>query len=211
MTDNPGVASSYANTEASFIRRRMTPEEIAEKYQPGGFVPDWGQNGLSVEALSQDNLGSWVVQGRDVTNKAPVSFRVSDEVYDRPNQAVSSYFLNSQKPFDMTKGELSKEEAVSILKALTDKFSYQSLADELSDGYTGFWKRDPEHFYEDIGGLVGKGELNNALKGLGYDAIRHTGGTRMGGGKTLHDVWIALNPEQVYEPFLESQVRGKWL
>ncbi len=33
-----------------------------------------------------------------------------------------------------------------------------------------------------------------AMRNLGYDAMTHTGGLRAGGGKTLHDVLISLDP-----------------
>jgi hypothetical protein len=212
MTDNPEVASSYAKTGASFIRRRLSHDEIVAKYQPGQFVSDWGTDGLLVDSISPDNYGGLVVTGRPGKTGSPVSFRAYDEVYDRPNQAVSSYFLNSQKPFDMfSKSPLPDNELSPLVKALaeTDPRGHLGVLGNAED--LSAFRLPPEQLYRRFEELTGKANINQALQKAGYDAIRHHGGVHAGGGKTLHDVWIALNPEQVYEPFLESQVRGKWL
>lgn len=213
MTENPGVASSYARGDGiGVMRRSMTDAEVAAKYPVGQVVQEYGTGGVVVDSLDKNEWGNWVVRGRLADTNRPHNFLVSDEVYTRPTPAVTSYYLNTQKPFDMATGELSRDDAIKILEKLRalDPTNVP-IKQELDDAFAGFHNSDPESFYERLAMDTSKAHINQALQQAGYDAIRHVGGGRAGGGKTLHDVWIALNPEQVYEPFLESQVRGKWM
>ncbi len=47
----------------------------------------------------------------------------------------------------------------------------------------------------DIGGVIADQDpLIQSLRGMGYDALSHTGGLRAGGGRNLHQVLISLDP-----------------
>ena len=52
-----------------------------------------------------------------------------------------------------------------------------------------------------------KASANELLKQAGYDAIQHMGGGRIGGGDVMHQVYIALNPSQVYQPMVAPALR----
>lgn len=215
VTDAADIAETYAKPGGT-VRRYLQPEELLQHYSPGAQLPDQGLGGAVVSSTEQRPNGDIVVTAIDKITGRPYSFRPSDEVIQRANSTVNSYFLDSRSPLDLTK-EIPQDEARRILSAVQSDpnfgaWDYGDFTDDVANTIGYVEPGRTMHFYRAMADTLenGKADLNRILSGIGYDAIRHVGGLAAGRGDRIHDVWNVLKPSALYEPFLESAVRGKW-
>lgn len=71
----------------------------------------------------------------------------------------------------------------SELAAVTNRDFYRAMEEYLADQGLTKWEAAEDAM--------------DTLKAMGYDGINHVGGMARGKGETIHDVWIAFDPEQV--------------
>lgn len=127
------------------------------------------------------------------------------------NPEVKSVYLNIRKPFDIDKDKLTAKQ-IGLKKFYPDEVRGSNAPDLANaDGATmdtpmsfEFW-RSYAHATGDIGQMDEDGDkvtgvakqLTDVIRGLGHDGLTHIGGGRMGGGGTMHRVWIAFEPPQI--------------
>lgn len=121
--------------------------------------------------------------------------------------------VNSETHPDYMKSEDASENALHYI----EKRLYYSRQADKFDREVDQYKRFLDRYESNIGGFdalnqldaIGPGasrdksyEAFDHLRGLGYDSLTHMGGGRAGGGKEYHKVVIAIDPSQVYAPYV---------
>jgi hypothetical protein len=139
---------------------------------------------------------------------------------------VKQHYLHSEHPFDMRHPDyISRDEALQYgdpgtipkdreiplhdaLQKLKPELD-SDHSDALHSWLSALTKNSDipltgQRMWEAIKGEMGlsSGAANEIIKEAGFDAIRHTGGINAGGGKRIHDVWVGLKPENVYNQFI---------
>lgn len=152
---------------------------------------------------------------QEILQSYPELSKIFDATITPAPRNVRKQFLDIRNPFDIEK-TFTSDEASRMGKLLTGDPSVDFRA-----GYEGV---QGQQIYdslvravEDIGeegtqllpdladrvtNLYPKAGANELLKQLGFDAITHTGGGRMGGGNLMHQVYMALDPRQIYQPLV---------
>ena len=133
-----------------------------------------------------------------------------------PNSETKKVYTNIQNAIDADKKYDSVKLAGHLQEILDDNKLVQKFAADMagiygekSQSYTReYLETQIEYFQrskELSGGVVVQSIMTNisakhvpeVLKRMGFDGITHEGGGRQGGGKNMHKVWIAFEPEQI--------------
>lgn len=215
-TADTEIASSYANARGThkFERRRgITDDQIAgivknPRYNYDLYNPFWDAN--SPADMLARRVEERLNGAPSKTGAFPASFgddlRSLFEIHGPPRN-VRMQYIDSRKPFDMDRSMLPRE--------------VDSVLNAAGDGEAVMLRRMNREQFPELGGMAGQelwdyvdalhggsaSATQNALKRAGYDSILHTGG-QVTGGKP-HQVAIALDPSQVYLPYIAPAIKNE--
>jgi hypothetical protein len=124
---------------------------------------------------------------------------------------VRKQFLDVRNPFDLDK-RFSYDEYDKMMRGIFGENPApggfpvaggraQDIYDALEGAHYHFGEDIPAHLED----LSSRAMANELLKSLGYDSIKHTGGGRM--GDVAHQVYIAFDPKQVYQPLVAPPLK----
>jgi len=206
-TDSPHVASTYTKKEAS--GRYPEIDELKEYFKPGNVVPSYGGGKDKVLEFMEGGPAGWKVRVQAVDKfgnplKEPPRIHSTAPTFPDPEH-VRMQFIDARNPLNMDSplGD-NFDKLGPLLKQEIERLNSGRMADEIN------WRAsdiDKHLTGSDARRILGESgaDPNAILKNAGFDAITHVGGRNTGGIE--HNVAIALDPSQVYLPYIAKQIQ----
>jgi hypothetical protein len=187
FTDNTAIASGYAGSEESTVMPKPREGSRIRVPQPGDLYAG-GTISRVEEGPGEQQL--------------TLFFAVPAHANVRP------VYLDIKQPFDAE--TVLDEEEIDAILAHTDAYFGEGAADEVREAVerqsttqniTGgdLYQMLAHRGTDEREQQLGKANVNELLRELGYDGIVHTGGQIT--GRQAHKVYIAFSPEQVIPSF----------
>jgi hypothetical protein len=202
---NPNIASEYVEKGATDdLKRALRPELIEEAHKRVGqydrFTPDIDTDLGKKDFL--DYINRRLPGGSIGEGDKGLETVLDDLLETSGNLAprnVRRQFLDIRNPFDIERQYAGRDVEPIFRKALSDPVSPSG---QLPDYFWPDQNYSGEDVYSQLVNILGedKAAASQALRSAGYDAIQHVGGGRM--GDMGHQVHIAFDPKQVYQPLV---------
>ena len=206
-TASPVIASEYASKGGKFSALRRSgvdDQKIYDDFIAGG-APNSFRRPPSAIAKTIDEEAAEIAErmnyhpGVDYRKDLPADFTDFPYLannYDivPPAMNVRRQFLDIRNPINMDVGQDAG--TIDRMMKAYGEVTGNPLTRDLTapvlpvDKYATAMKADTLEQFPDI------------IKQMGHDGIVHQGGARAGRGKTMHDVAIAMDPSQVYKPWI---------
>jgi hypothetical protein len=123
---------------------------------------------------------------------------LTTEIDVRHPANVRMHYADIRNPIDMDAGEIRFDDLLDKVSEPDRRWYEQFVNDEGTLPVAEI----PNQYADKTGRMLNKADL---MKSLGFDAMTHEGGTRI--GNRSHQVAIGLSPEQVYAPYLAPSKR----
>lgn len=204
-TDSPLIASDYSDKGRSALASSVLKSDgrIADLNRRKELVKDYARNNRqTIQKLPNEAIDEVTrLEGRwekswDVRDKLDEMLEARrNEVLSKsvaPN--VRQHYIDARNPFDI-EATHSADEINRIVRTVHPKANYDEIV--------GKYGIDGDTFMRDA--VTSQDLGNQMLKKAGYDAINHTGGRNTGGA--AHNVTIALDPSQVYLPYIAKEIQ----
>lgn len=206
-TDSPEIASEYALKGATSpkLEPRAPQSAIVQ------HMRDAINSGLKWET---DDPSTLATMAKQIVQEPPFLvdqggdwFKRLQGMYDMVGgspQNVRMQYIHAANPF--VAGDVPYDTMAMASKLRTAKLpqlEWMSRPNDVSRILPELLRKPKLSGDEFLDALKGVNPENVPvlLQHLGYDAIQHGGGLRAGGGK-LHQVTIAFNPSQIYDPYV---------
>jgi len=193
LPDSYTIKKTLALTAAGHNTPAESMQELIDDLSPyfpsrDTFGPVWGSDRLSDDVID--------VIDDVVTNVQTGEWTIEEGYEKLINSARQLGGDIGEKTYNPAFDEVERAQIAEALGHFTPDGPRDGsrLFQERSIPGTAFWD-----FLEDQTDL---NESHKVLQHLGFDSINHQGGIRAGGGKRLHDVWIALDGKNVYNPYV---------
>ena len=196
FTDNPGIASSYAEGGGTKVYKFSRTLEGAQR------------QGAQLEAAGHyvviDPVGADSYPFKYVVRYAPPSYK--------PN--VRPAYVDIRQPF-----QVDHERTWGVARNIAQRQGWDTkVIDEYRHTYLGgasprfnpyeaLANSIPENARLSVDMEGRRQILNSVLRDHGYDGIHYRGGKRLGLNKE-HDVWVAFDQSQIYNAVLPPQARA---
>jgi hypothetical protein len=216
-TANPEIASTYTSKGLPPPSLQIVPGKEKELLNTvreiTGYVPNWMQGDM-LASLAEDIVkgkklelggmpyGSVSDPMRSIASADPLRATALreklasaiEEVSNSGNQNVRMQYIDARKPLNL---DMPNSHSPELNKVVQHFLGENRLNPQWTAG-------------DAILELLGSGNPDAVMKSLresGIDAFQHMGGGRIGKGKVRHQVTIALDPSQIYAPYVAPAAR----
>jgi hypothetical protein len=210
-TADPEIASTYAKKGAeSAYKWESSPKDIAQSFMDYHSKDPSFAKGSAYFPREREWAGKEDVIANSLLNairfgEAPeeLTSKLSGLI-KTPRQNVRQQYMDLRNPLNVDETYPAKVAAEIASKASGTPVDAEYIARNLGSEVDGLSLFD---LLDNVAMAAGDNfEPHHMLKNAGFDSIKHTGG-KVTGGKA-HQVYIALDPSQVYAPWIAPAERA---